>query len=589
MLRRRDKPAAPSRPCCASSLAGWHEKFNVMRHNSGEAPVIVMGARLSLPSTGPAIFDIISQHLLQRISALLDHPENGLLRSSVQASTSKKPRYRIEPSIHALQILRRRALPLDAGSGSAMERVIRAEIAETARMFRLEDSLPLWSVALYEDPQDPDSALVALSIHHVISDGKGSQAILRALLFGDGSLDSSTPAPSGEATPATLVAANGKGASQPQSIPPSSNKTLPMSPPFFKLIIPLALAKFVMPKLSPVIPPPVRRTYTRKPAWPGLRAKPNGKPSRNEPPLRYLDRTAPERTSPELRLVTWDDWAMINGVKQVSKAQGVKTIHSTIHACMVVALAAALKHHAGTDAYVYASETPVDHRHPLDKGHGQFTGNYIGVCWWREEVNRSTSFWEAARDYAALVSDEKKRRKALHSIGLLKYLKASPENKKVVPGSTEEMVGAEPATGWEQWWCEKSQGRRPHRVSAGLSNLGINALQEEAIGGAGSRIWAREVAMMQCPSAIGPCIDVDVMGWKGAQEGEGGMNLSVSWRAGVVDGRVLEYFTKGLNVMGPLIARGELGKGATVGEAVDLVVPLLGQREHDGAALKKQA
>lgn len=542
-----------------------------------------MGARLSLPSTstGPQIFDALSSHLLSRIAALLDHPENGLLRASVQGSTTKKPKYRLEESICAEQVLRRRSLPVEAGSAPAMERMIRAEIAETARLFRLEGSLPLWSVALYEDPEEPKSALVALSTHHVISDGKGSQAILQALLFGDG--DATTPTattPTGEATPSTAVPRT-----QPQTIPPSSNKTLPMSPPFFKLIIPLALAKFVMPKLAPVIPPPVRRTYTRKPAWPGLRSKPNGKPSKNEPDVRYLEREAPTRTTPALRLVSWAGQPLIDGVKIVSKSNGVKTVHSTIHASMVVALAAALKAHSGSDAYVYASETPVDHRSPTALGHGRFTGNYIGVCWWRSSITRSTSFWSAARDYASLVSDEKKRLKALHSIGLLKYLKASPENKSVKAGSTEEMVGVEPATGWEAWWCEKSRGRRPHRVSAGLSNLGINSLQQEAIVPGGG-VYAQEVAMMQCPSAIGPCIDVDVMGWKGRQgaDQEVGMNLSVSWRAGVVDGAILDYFVEALKEMGPLLAKGELGSTATIGEAVDLLVPLIQQRGGQSGA-----
>lgn len=576
--------------CSHSHLPGWHEKFNVMRHNTGEAPVIVMVAALSLQrSTYSNGLTALSAQLTERIQALLDHPENGLLKSSVQLSTTKKPRFKVEPAIGAADVLLSKTLTFKHAEGAAasrvalMEQVVQAEVRDTAIKFRLEDSLPLWCVSLYDvqtqhgdehEHEQRRSAIVALSVHHCISDGKGTQALLSAILFGKILQPASSQAPGASFDEKTSAWAHDQ-----QSIAPTSDKTLPMDPPFFRLIVPLALTKFVMPKLAPMIPPFIRRKYTRKPAWPALRSKPSGKASKNEPPVRWLSRVAPERTVPEVRLVSYDSSELIDGLKGASKSNDVASIHSTIHAAMVVALAAALKAFGGTDDYVYASETPIDHRSPEALGHGTYTGNYIGVCWWREEIRRATSFWAIARDYAALVSDEKKRRKALISIGLLKYLKATPVNGSVTPASTADMVGVEAATGWEKWWLEKAMGRRPNRVSAGLSNLGVNPLDGAVCQyGSGESIEADSVAMFQCPSAIGPAIDVDVMGYRRTDNTgalQGGLNLSVSWRSDVVDEKIPAYFTQALAALGPLIALGSFHREITVGEAVDLLLPTL--------------
>lgn len=549
-----------------------------MRHNTGEAPIIVMAACLSVPTRNyNHLLENFAHEVENRVQALLDHPGNGLLRSSVHGSTTATPRFKLEASIDATQVVRTKSHPsVSLSDASLLEDVIRQEHSDASSLFRLEDSLPLWSVSIYHSSQNIASecssarrAWLALSVHHCISDGKGSQALLNAILYGtiDG-MSSDVKVPSGPQ----------------QTIPPSSNETLPMDPPLYGLVIPLAMTKFVMPKLAVIIPSFIRRTYTRTPAWPALRSKRDGKPSRREPPVRWLSQMAPQQTHAEMRLVSYDSQDMVDDIKRQGKINGVATIHSTIHAAMIVALAAALKAFGGTDEYVYASETPVDHRSPDELGHGKYTGNYIGVCWWRQQIRRDCSFWELARDYAALVSDETKRRRALVSIGLLKYIKAGPVNISTVPSCSKDMIGAEAATGWEQWWHEKAEGRRPHRVSAGLSNLGVNLLDADVYSPNASQpaIKAHSVAMFQCPSAIGPAIDVDVMGYKrtiaSPAEGitaEGGLNLSVSWRAGVFDATIPQSFTEGLAAIGPLISRGIFPPDISVGEAVDLLLPLL--------------
>lgn len=548
---------------------GWHEKFNVMRHNAGEAPTIVLAARLSLHGDEGDVLDKVHQELLRRIHLLLNHKDNGLLRASVHGSTTKKPRFRLESTIHAEQVLKRKSLQSgDAAEASLLEKLVQRELQDSGTGVHLEDALPKWSVSLYEVEERRDEALMALTIHHVIADGKGSQAILNTLLFG----------PTDDLVAGQVQAVQreekGKHEIAPQSIPPSSNKTLPMNPPFFKLIIPLALAKYVMPHLAPVIPPPIRRTYTRKPAWPALRRKKNGKPSRNEPPVRWLDPKPPsgDEKRAGFRLVSFDSLDLVNDLKSNSKANGVKTIHPTLHATMIVALGVSLKVNSQTDDWVYASETPINHR-TASLGHGDYTGNFMGVAWWRSEIHPSTSFWEVARDYARTVSDEKKRRDALISIGLLKYLKASPENKKVEAATTYDMIDAEPATGWEKWWYEKSAGRRPHRVSAGLSNLGVNDLSRPVLSqGEKSLVTAQQVGMLQCPSAIGPAIDVDVMGYRGgADTAAGGLSLFVSWRQGVFNPKLTNDFVDALNVAGRLVAEGAFAGDVTLQDAVALV------------------
>lgn len=549
---------------------GWHEKFNVMRHNTGEAPIIVLAARLSAakqgdsgnaPVTSP--WDRVYEELLRRVQLLLNHKENGLLRASVQASTTKKPQFRLEGSIDAGQVVKRKVL--SPANAARMEQVVQQELDDGGVGFHLEDKRPLWSVSLYSADGSDTEAFLALSTHHAIADGKGSQAILDVILFGGTE---------------SLVAGQ-RQPSTPQTIPPSSNATLPMNPPFFKLIIPLALQKYVMPHLAPVIPPPIRRTYNRKPAWPALRQKKNGRPSRNEPPVRWLGAKAPsaEQKRPGFRLVNFDTTEMVNGLKTNSKANGVKTIHPTLHAMMILALGVSLKMNSDTGNWVYASETPINHR-TLALKHTEYTGNYIGAAWWRSEIHaESTSFWELARDYARTVSDENKRQKALITIGLLKYLKASPENKGVQAGVTYDMVDSEPATGWEKWWYDKSSGRRPHRVSAGLSNLGINDLSRPVLAGDDSTapvVKAEQVAMLQCPSAIGPAIDVDVIGYK-TESGNSGLNCFVSWRKGVMDQNYTDVFVDAFDVAGRLVAEGAFAGDVKMSQAVALVRERLGE------------
>ncbi|CAO1632049.1 unnamed protein product [Sympodiomycopsis kandeliae] len=559
---------------------GWHEKFNVMRHNTGEAPIIVLAARLGIQREVDHVqaLKAYRHELLDRIEKLLNYKENGLLRSSVQLSTTKKPRYRLEDTITAEQVLHDKTISLSSDDESHLEKLVQQELDDAGNHVRLEDSLPLWSVSLYTVSNDPNEMLLALSIHHAIADGKGSQAILDTLLFG-----------------CSDDLLSGQINSQKQTIPPSSNKTLPMNPPFFKLIIPLALTKYVMPHLAPVIPPKVRRMYNRKPAWPALRSKPNGKPSKNEPPVRWLYPKGPlvEEKRPGFKLITFHSMELIQNLKAVSKLNGVQTIHPTLHTLMVLALGVSLKSNSDTNDWVYASETPINHRTP-SLNHGVFTGNYIGAAWWRSEIDsQSTKFWDLARDYSKTVSDEKNKQKALITIGLLKYLKASPENKKVEPSSTFNMIDQKPATGWEKWWHEKSNGRRPHRVSAGISNLGVNDLARKVV--PDDAIFAKQVAMLQCPSAIGPAIDVDVMGFKGVNEHtaqekqvssapDGGLSLFVSWRQGVMDAKWTETFVEALDAAGHLAAQGALAEKITMGEAVALIQKHLSTRSGVAAS-----
>jgi hypothetical protein len=179
--------------------------------------------------------------------------------------------------------------------------------------------------------------------------------------------------------------------------------------------------------------------------------------------------------------------ADVGRLKAAGRAHGVATLHPLLITIMLTAVSA-----------TWAKDTSIQNVHvgtaislrDISLGHPYATGNYVGdLAFTYPTVDRSSVFWDIARDYARKLVDPASVEKARRTWGFLANI---PDPDRLpVPNKT----------GWEIYIESRLHARNPFGASAEISNLGV--MNEDVPG-------VKEVIFAQAPSPIWSAITLNV-------------------------------------------------------------------------------
>lgn len=373
---------------------------------------------------------------------------------------------------------------------------------------------PLWRVARYQSANEPDSSrntIVALTVNHTLTDGRGALALFGALF--------SPNVP--DAFPETA-----------QKLPPTLEETIDCRPSFTKLLRVVA-SELLLPAL-----PAILRPRTKLP-WPGVLPK----VPRDCPPA-FMSLAFPQ--------------PIVESLKRAARNGNIKTIHPILYTASLCALLASVdspdQEQANGQGLYLSTETPISMR-STDLGHPAFTGNYVADHLSSHTLQPSTSFWSLAQQYDSDLNSRPNRKIALENIGMLAY----------IPDSASHTSTAEEPTGWESYLRSKAERRAPFRASFEISNLGLLAISPPVSTGATTDQTAplRDLYFAQAPSPIGNSLSINIIGLSSS-----GLSIVLGWKEGVIERalvrRFAHYFRTALEALASGNAEGEITLGQIV-------------------------
>jgi hypothetical protein len=471
----------------ANRNLGLHERYCVSRGRVGHPPLIVFAAILP---------DILAPRDLLSLKTLEDALNSAVSRlSKMQPMLGcgvnldvHPPCWKPNPGITSQMICD--VLPFQPN----VEPCTRASITEQLLLDGLVHGEtfdfatgPLWKVqlathAIRSSSGDNDrKTSVTLIVHHILTDGVGARNLFAALLteFTAELRSQSTAAviTGSKTQPANVMAR----AWTSMPFPPANEDTADIRPSYTRLLT--AIWSDVSPLLSKLIPPSVPLLSLLRPTvytiWPN-------------PPERSPHLAAPRIASIHVPA------AIIQGVKDVARQKGVKTLHPVMQAVTLVALQVLfLSRKSGTDKTNHSTQvkvsTPASMR-DAKLGHPRACGNYVAgfnhvypVSSLQSDVpshgsssslagaspsyaNAKAKFWDVALDFAEDVSDPSQKQHAAQVFGMLAYISDTPPT--LTSNGTVE-------GGWEKLLREMMESPEPFENSVELSNLGLFSTDED--------------------------------------------------------------------------------------------------------------
>jgi hypothetical protein len=335
----------------------------------------------------------------------------------------------------------------------------------------------LWRVVRYFDGTDSASdqlAYIALTCHHVISDGRSGQALLGALLS-DMALETSEK--------------------EKQTIPPSIEATINCRPSlqfmleqvWFEIIVP-KLPRFLGNKLK------------KQPCWPfapRLSRDPDQLEAAGKYAFNHIQLSADT----------------LNRLKDCGKANDVKTLQPTLQIAAVVALWVAVRSNPSKPDAFDDDSKRLHFEHACVASYRQsalhpfISGNYASNLTSRTTcpADGNVDFWKTVHRYATWLHSPATRRRGCELTGALRFI---PDRDN---GPAQDPLRP---TGWEIFFLERAQ--RYPTDSLNVSNLGFYNLPSGSIRTA----WSR-TAMFTAPvniSIIGhdAGLDIDISRVMGA-------------------------------------------------------------------------
>jgi hypothetical protein len=331
----------------------------------------------------------------------------------------------------------------------------------------------LWRVVGYHHGTNRDSdlpAYIAMTCHHVISDGRSGQALLEALLS-DTALDTS-------------------GTGQP-TIAPAMQATINCRPslPF---MLEQVWYEVIVPKLPRFLGDKLKKT----PCWPFA---PPFSPQSEQ--LEAICRNGYSHTQ-----LSADE---LKHLKDVGKSNDVSTLQPTLQMAAVVALWISVRSNPSQrDASANNIEglrighrCVASYRQPT-LGHRAITGNYVGglesgtTC----PDDGDIDFWQAVREYAIWLHSSTTRRRGCQIMGALRFI---PDGDNTSAGDSSR------PTGWEIFFLDRA--KRQPTISFNVSNLGFHKRPPGSIG----------MAWSQTPIVTAP-LHISIIGH------DGGLDINVA-------------------------------------------------------------
>lgn len=392
-----------------------------------------------------------------------------LLSCHIHEAQSRKPKCARPKAEHGVQV-QDVLTPMarsDQSHCESIEDILAQETHPLPCSFDDLSKAPLWKVQVRRDTTSSDnsnsrySSLVILTIHHAISDGRGTANLLQHIL-GDGEITSS---------------------GSDGIIPPASDSFLPLKPSL-AYMLPIVFQELIIPRLPAFLRPYLLAT----PSWPTTQ------------PIQAKPLLAPKGIK---RIVLPGS---LPTLKKRGAEQGVKTINTIVHTAVAVAsYIVAREFDASQTSVQLDTATAISERTAPESISSQIpdvSGNYVSSLKWTSTVSPQDDFWHLALQYAHDITSSQTRAHARYTIGLLAYL---PDAEYVDVVNADRNTGPQaPVTTWESYIHTKALSDRPFRSSFEISNLGRMTFPPSAN--------VTDMAWCQRPSAGSCAFVVDVCG-----------------------------------------------------------------------------
>ncbi|KAK5999655.1 hypothetical protein QM012_005312 [Aureobasidium pullulans] len=383
------------------------ERFQLAQARAGSVPCITIIGLMAVTSDK---LGLILERIGHNIDRLLrTHP---VLVSSIDNTDIRRPRWLLNNGYRpfaAEEIIEPQFV--EVGSIAQMAE---AEDAE-AQAFSLTDG-PLWRIGFYYLKHQPFDAYVALTIHHVITDGMGALGLFEEVMRQPFGVPTTSSQP------------------RPQPMPPKAQKTIRVKPSVIGIV--RKGARWI---LNHRLSSKVTHGLGATTKW---------------PPTNLL-KDNPRR--PDVSYISVDFSKDQNRIVERLEALGhqIGTVHSVLHTAAVVALAAAFS--SGNELHTFdtiGTETPMSLR---SQRHPRIGGNYIGLVERSIPISklRSETIASFTKDMNDYIHSREARSDARSRVGEFRLL---PD--RLIPDL------------WKARLIKRATADNPFRNSLRVSNLG---------------------------------------------------------------------------------------------------------------------
>lgn len=382
---------------CISHPVTLHDRYCQMRENTGRPQIIIHVVRYpiaQLPS---------SEFLGERITELQDR--FPLLHGGVTFEKTSRPVYVQGYTFAPSQLMRE----VESETDDPIE-LYRAEMERFSEVLRKHSMN--WSLSRVTAGE---TGFLILALSHLVTDGKGSTLLLRALTCPHSDLP-----PKEEWEQPTFL-----------------DETVSLTPtPRF--LVPVVLRELVLPKM----PMFIQSMFTQDPPWPGKVSSPLDKP--------------------------WDilllelDPDLVASIKAAGSKHGVKTLHPILKTAY---LASMWRVFSSPSPMRLATATARNER-KAELGHAAITHNYVSSSEWNLVLSGTDGLWDRAREFADRLASPDGLAEGRMKMGLLAHL---PDP---VVDKTAADYDPDCPTGWEKFFMQRARSANPFMISMDMSNLG---------------------------------------------------------------------------------------------------------------------
>lgn len=376
--------------------------------------------------------------------------------------------------------------------------------------------IPLWRVHFIQSSSQSDLVSLALSIHHVLSDGR---AMINIMSFLSASVYETFPPPE---TLAGSIALR-------DVLPPRNEDVMPYVKASTAMKIWLLL-KDILPSFLPEF---VRRWFNLQAPWPAgaiLSDAPSPISAEISTHVIMLRGGDPSIARPRERIIPSSVLVPLRGN---GKKFGIPTIHPNVHTACLIGLGAMLRMDERTkdkSNVLLKTHTPITFRNPAE--HGTVSGNFVGAYVHSQLVPKpEENVWKLSHAYLrALISPETKiAAQRLWSLLPVLFAKGKSLRYERSPKRT-----AEAPTIGEAYLLGKIKQANEGKATLGsleISNPGmLTPLDSKIIG----------VSWMQNTSPTASIMGIDVCRWKIAEDDQlnsgainDGLTISITIQKGI--------------------------------------------------------
>ncbi|CAD0090995.1 unnamed protein product [Aureobasidium mustum] len=463
------------------------ERFQLAQTRAGSVPYITI---IGLMTVTPADWFYVVRQIGRNINQLMRlHP---ILVASIDNTDIRRPKWRPnndDPPFETHEILEGAALAITVSSVGEIAEVEAAE----AQAFNIASG-PLWRVGLYRMKHQLLDGYVALTIHHVVTDGMGALKLFEEVIRQPSSVPTTSSQP------------------RQQPMPPKAHKTMRIQPSVINTV--RKGARWILNHSSKAT-----QRFGATSKW---------------PPTNLL-KDQPRR--PGVSHISVDFSKDQNRIVERLEALGhqIGTVHSVLHTAAVVALAAAVSDGDKNAFDTIGTETPMSLR--SDRKHPRIGGNYTGLVERSIPISKLksetiASFTKAMNNY---IHSREARSDARSRVGEFRLL---PD--RLIPDL------------WKDRLTKRGTSDNPFRNSLMISNLGRFEPRQPPL----DKVWFCHASMPWDAAINMDVVSLafkqasDVSGRREAR-----LAVMISWLDGAIERRIIDRFSAALVRVVNLLAK----------------------------------